>query len=228
MGLVMNGIKNILVVAVFILVTGCASVISGTKQKMTFKSDPEGAIVLVDGLEKGKTPLTIELRKDEYKNITFKKKGYEEKVIPLQTRMDPVAWLNIIWDLSTTDALTGALYEYQPSAHYVTLEKKVNRKNNNTYLDRKQDDELTTYVLMHYHEIRRQCPARSILEQCNNDQLKTLSWMVSRKYKKDHKVAKEHAIRALATSDDPVDYLKRLDTDIQTASQRIAVTKGNP
>ena len=119
----MRYFKNILILASFMLVTGCAGIINGTEQEMTFKSDPEGATVLVDGLEKGKTPLVVKLKKNEYKTITFRKAGYHDEVVPLGKEMDPVAWLNIFWDLSTTDAITGALYEYQPSAHYVTLKK---------------------------------------------------------------------------------------------------------
>lgn len=119
----MKQFKIGVVFAMYMMVTGCASVINGTEQEMTFKSEPEGATVLVDGLEKGKTPLTVKLKKNEFKNITFRKSGYHDEVIPLQKEMDPVAWLNIFWDLSTTDAMTGAIYQYQPSAHYVTMKK---------------------------------------------------------------------------------------------------------
>lgn len=119
--------KKILIPLVAVMMTGisgCASVINGTTQDLTFKSEPEGATVLVDGLERGKTPVTVTLQKNEHQTVTFRKNGYKDVVVALDKKMDPIAWLNIFWDLSTTDAMTGALYEYQPSAHYVTLKKE--------------------------------------------------------------------------------------------------------
>lgn len=119
----MKSLKYTMLLAAFLSVSGCASVLNGTEQEMTFKSEPEGAIVLVDGLERGKTPLTVKLKKNEYKNVTFKKEGYHSETLPLNKKMDPVAWINIFWDLSTTDAITGALYEYEPGSLYVTMKK---------------------------------------------------------------------------------------------------------
>ena len=115
--------KNLIMFIAFILATGCAGVINGTDQDMTFRSDPEGATIMVDGLERGKTPLTISLKKSQYKTVTFKKDGYKDQSIELTKEMDTVAFLNIFWDLSTTDAMTGALYEYKPGMYHITMQK---------------------------------------------------------------------------------------------------------
>ena len=59
-GLVMTSIKSLLIFSLVIFqLAGCASVLKGVKQEMTFKSDPAGATVFVDGLKKGQTPLKI-------------------------------------------------------------------------------------------------------------------------------------------------------------------------
>lgn len=122
----MSYFKKILVLALFLSVTGCAGIINGTTQDVTFKSEPEGATVSVDGLERGKTPLTVTLKKNEYKSVTFSKEGYKSESVPLQRKFDTVALLNVFWDLSTTDAITGALYEYEPNVYHVEMKKKGN------------------------------------------------------------------------------------------------------
>ena len=97
--------------------SGCASVFSGTDQKMIFKSNPEGAIVYFDGLAKGTTPLELLLRKDEFKEIRISKLGYHDKIINLQTKIDKIVILNLVFVTAhTTDAMTGAMFEYYPNA----------------------------------------------------------------------------------------------------------------
>ncbi len=43
--------------------TGCASIMDGTKQTVGFSSNPSNASVTIDGRSLGKTPLTEELTK---------------------------------------------------------------------------------------------------------------------------------------------------------------------
>ena len=119
----MNLVKMSFVSLLFMMMSGCASIINGTSQDVTFRSDPEGALVIIDGLERGKTPITLNLKKNEYKTVTFRKDGYQDTTQQLTTQMDLVAWLNIFWDLSTTDAITGAIQEYEPSAYHASLKK---------------------------------------------------------------------------------------------------------
>lgn len=110
-------------VALLILLTstGCASIISGTNQTVSFQSEPEGAEVIIDGQSFGRTPLSVSLAKNKYTTITFKKDGYKSQMIPLGKQFDGIAILNVFWDLSTTDLLTGAIYQYQPGSYYVEL-----------------------------------------------------------------------------------------------------------
>jgi len=49
------------------------------------------------------------------------KDGYAAQPVPLTTAFNSVAVLNIFWDLSTTDFLTGAVWEYAPSSYYANL-----------------------------------------------------------------------------------------------------------
>jgi hypothetical protein len=108
--------------AVF-LMAGCASVLKGTQQDVKFDSNPEGAQVFIDGDLMGETPLTLNLKKNKYDNIMVKREGYETQNIPLEKKFDGVAIFNIFWDLSTTDLLTGAIYEYKPNEYYFELKE---------------------------------------------------------------------------------------------------------
>ena len=119
----MHYMKKLMMSSLFVSVTGCAGIINGTTQDLTFRSEPEGATVLVDGLQRGVTPITLNLKKNEHKTVSFRKAGYKDETVELSKKMDPVAFLNIFWDLSTTDAITGALYEYSPNTHVVSLKK---------------------------------------------------------------------------------------------------------
>lgn len=102
---------------------GCASIIKGTSQTVSFNSNPEGAEVIVDGNSLGVTPLSVSLAKNKYTNVTFKKDGYKSRSMVIEKRFDGIAVINVFWDLSTTDLITGAIYEYSPSQYYADLKK---------------------------------------------------------------------------------------------------------
>jgi hypothetical protein len=112
------------VTALSTLSFGSATIASGTSQSISFNSEPEGVSVLLDGQMKCKTPCTVSVKKNAFSNITFKKEGYQSQNVPLTTSMDGVGILNIFWDLSTTDAITGALWEYAPNSYMVEMKKK--------------------------------------------------------------------------------------------------------
>lgn len=107
--------------ALIFLLAGCASIIKGTNQSVTVNSDPDGADVMVDGMQMGTTPVTLVLKKNKYNTILVQKKGYKSQTLPLGKAYDVIAILNFFWDCSTTDFLTGAAYEYQPSSYHFKL-----------------------------------------------------------------------------------------------------------
>lgn len=103
---------------------GCATIVSGTTQEMTFQSEPPGALVKVDGRPLGKTPMTIQLDRKTSQSLTFELEGYKTISMPLTTTLEPWFWGNIlIGGLigSTTDGVSGAVYEYSPSQYYVSM-----------------------------------------------------------------------------------------------------------
>lgn len=106
------------------LVNGCATIISGTDQNLTFDSEPDGATVSVAGKVVGKTPMSVQLKKETNQSLTFEKEGYKTHTTQLATKMDGWFWGNIlIGGLlgSTTDGVSGAANEYAPDQYYVSL-----------------------------------------------------------------------------------------------------------
>ncbi|MBK8651897.1 MAG: PEGA domain-containing protein [Elusimicrobia bacterium] len=108
-----------------ISLTGCASIISGTSQEVSFHSTPEGATVSVSGKTLGKTPVTMAIKKKSGQSLSFEKDGYKTVSLRLETRMNSWFWGNIVLGGflgSTTDGVSGAVNEYSPSQYMVTLE----------------------------------------------------------------------------------------------------------
>lgn len=105
------------------LSTGCASIIKGTDQVLTINSEPDGALVSIDGISVGETPLSTKVKKNSASTLSVKKEGYKVQTMPLEKRYDGVALINVFWDLSTTDLVTGAAFEYVPSTFHFQLKK---------------------------------------------------------------------------------------------------------
>lgn len=104
--------------------SGCSTIIKGTTQVVTVTSEPSNAEVRIDGNNMGKTPLSVSLKKNTYSSITVSKSGYSTQIKQMQKSYDPVTLLSTFWDLSTTDMISGAAYEYQPNTYHFSLEKE--------------------------------------------------------------------------------------------------------
>ena len=59
------------------LALGCATIVVGDKQSLTFDSEPAGAQIIMNGTPMGVTPATITIKKYDYQNapVLFKKEG---------------------------------------------------------------------------------------------------------------------------------------------------------
>lgn len=118
---------------------GCATMMSGTTQEVSFQSSPDDVVVTVtqrvrdsstDYMWKdevrilGKTPLTLQLDKVEHQTVTFSKQGYKPVTMKMATTLDAWFWGNIAFGGligTTTDSMSGAINEYSLSQYFVTL-----------------------------------------------------------------------------------------------------------
>lgn len=104
--------------------TGCASIVKGTDQKLTFDSEPDGATVSVSGRVLGKTPLTASVDRASNQVFTFEKEGYETHTSQLSTTTNPWFFGNIVLGGligSTVDGISGAIHQYSPDQYFITL-----------------------------------------------------------------------------------------------------------
>ncbi|HSC75389.1 MAG TPA: PEGA domain-containing protein [Pseudomonadales bacterium] len=125
----MNKKALTLAVGFTIALSGCASIVSGSKQKITIDSYPQGAEVLIAGRSSGVTPLTIDVSRtpEEVKDITVKKEGYKPAQVKLTSKLNPWFWGNIVIGGvfgSSTDSSTGAKNDYEPGQYMVNLESE--------------------------------------------------------------------------------------------------------
>lgn len=119
----MNKISLAALLSLTILFSGCATVIKGSDQTLTFNSQPDGAQVLLDGTSVGVTPLVVKVKKNTVSVVSVKKDGYVTQMLPIEKKYDAVTLLSIFWDYSTTDLISGAAYEYVPNTFYFELKK---------------------------------------------------------------------------------------------------------
>ena len=100
-----------------LLLSSCATIISGSKQNVKFSSTPSAATIFINEVEVGKTPFELKLaRKGEY-DIQIKLDGYQTYQTSLTKKFN--AWYigNILFGGIIgliVDPITGAIYNLTP------------------------------------------------------------------------------------------------------------------
>ena len=119
---------------------GCATLVNGDTQQMSFQSSPEGATVTIikkpstilfgtpvppDSIVLGKTPLMVGMQRTEYPQaVVFSREGYAPMEMPIHQHLSGWFFGNLIFGGflgSTTDATTGAAAEYAPNRFFAIL-----------------------------------------------------------------------------------------------------------
>ena len=117
--------KPIYIISIFLLLSSCASILTGSKRSVLFESNPSGALVYVNGFEQGKTPTILRVEADD--RIDFRLDNYRERVVVMDSDFNLVAIINgfslIGWGI---DALTGSLKRVNTKYVKVSLEKSSN------------------------------------------------------------------------------------------------------
>ena len=126
-----------LIFVVLFLLSGCASIVSGTHQEIKVASEPNGATVATgwetekDGKKimngravAGVTPLTVSIaRKDGM--IEVSKEGYITQIIELKRGFNYWFWGNVALTSplsSSIDTSTGAINEFKPGEYMISLQ----------------------------------------------------------------------------------------------------------
>jgi len=105
--------KILIIALICIYLSSCALVFKGTKEEVSFRSDPQRAEVYVNGIRMGETPLTLKLVTKQTYAIEFKIEGYKPKSFQINNKVG-AGWvvLDIVLGLVpvVVDAATGAWY----------------------------------------------------------------------------------------------------------------------
>lgn len=116
----------VIILSMVTLFTGCATVVEGQQETIKITSKPEGAYVKIDDIDKGNTPLEIDLKKGKEYTIKIGKEGYKEKVYKLSYSVQ-VGWVVLDAILGTkyviVDAATGSWNKFDENEINVILEK---------------------------------------------------------------------------------------------------------
>lgn len=112
----------IFLIALF-LMTGCATIFTGTKDRIAFTSTPSGATIYKDGVEICTTPCNYKVKRSlNDTEVEFKLDGYETRLITLDKEFNLVSIINLGnlfgWGI---DALSGAVMKYDRKSYDIKL-----------------------------------------------------------------------------------------------------------
>lgn len=127
----MNKIYNLIAtIGVALLMSSCCTVFKGSKESVHIVTNPPGATVEVNGIERGTTPIDLSLKKGfNGQTVVLKKQGYERRTIVPETSFDAVSIVNLLfWPGFIIDAATGAMMKYDPKAYELDLKKQTEEK----------------------------------------------------------------------------------------------------
>ena len=106
--------------------SSCATVFTGTKDRINFRTNVPGATVFINGVEQCKTPCSTNVkRKSGDSEVEIKLDGYETRIIQLDKTFNVVSVVNLTnligWGV---DVLSGAIMKYDKKAYDLELVKE--------------------------------------------------------------------------------------------------------
>jgi uncharacterized protein YceK len=130
---------SVLLVVVFLSISGCASILSKSQYSVTITSNPQGATITIVDKEgkqifQGTTPTIVILKsgagffKGATYTVSFKKPGYEPQTVVIKPDIDGWYIGNILFGgligLLIVDPATGAMWKLPPEVS-ATLTKET-------------------------------------------------------------------------------------------------------
>ncbi|MBI5471343.1 MAG: PEGA domain-containing protein [Ignavibacteriae bacterium] len=103
---------------------GCGTIIHGTMQDITINSTPANAALWVDGVEMGKTPATVNLRRKDEHQIRVVKEGYRDLEVKVESNTNGALFGNILFGGligCIVDLSNGAAYSLSPDEITINL-----------------------------------------------------------------------------------------------------------
>jgi hypothetical protein len=120
------------IVALSVMLGGCASVTRGTTENISISSTPSGVEAVVSGLDVPTTcmtPCSVVVKRNADISITFQKEGYEPQIVPLSRDIPTGGAAGFAGNLLLggvigmgVDAATGAATDHKPNPVIVTMQ----------------------------------------------------------------------------------------------------------
>jgi hypothetical protein len=106
---------------------GCATILTGTSDRIAFNTTPQGALVIIDGIDQCRTPCTVKVKRSlDDKEAEFKLDGYQTRIITLSRELNAVSILNLANMLGwAIDAVSGAVYKYDKKSYDIYLDANM-------------------------------------------------------------------------------------------------------
>ncbi len=120
--------------AITLLMSSCATIVSGSKQNVKFDSNPGAARIFIDEIEVGKTPFEIKLARKSEHSVMIKLEGYQTYQTTLTKKFNGWYVGNILFGGLIgviIDPITGAMYNLSPSEINAQLNKGTAFLSNN-------------------------------------------------------------------------------------------------
>lgn len=95
--------------------SGCATLFSGSSDMVTFNSEPAGAEVLIGGITRGRTPVTIPVKRPGFSTttVTMRMDGRAPVTFQMSSKFNSVSLLNLFAPIGfVVDAVTGSITKY--------------------------------------------------------------------------------------------------------------------
>jgi hypothetical protein len=121
-------------------VSACATIMHGTHQDVGITSVPPGAIVIVDNVQYGRTPVIAKLSRKDNHIVRIEMPGYQPFDATLTRSASGWVWGNIAFGGLiglAVDAISGGLYKLDPkqvSAALTNRNASVTRMDDGVYL----------------------------------------------------------------------------------------------
>ena len=107
------------------VVSGCATIVHlGGNEELNVSSEPAGAKVVIDGTERGVTPLATKVERKKDHAVVLTKEGFEENQSRVESHLSWWVAGNVILGGLIgilVDVLSGGGYTIEPDAVAVTL-----------------------------------------------------------------------------------------------------------
>ncbi len=123
--------RKIFAFSSFLIFTGCATIIHGTKQNIFVNSSPQGAKISINGVPVATTPAKIKLPRGESTTILIEKEDYKSRGVFVSRGLSGWFFGNFLIGGvigMIIDAVDGAMFRLSPSEIYAILSEQEGKK----------------------------------------------------------------------------------------------------